>query len=171
MKATDILKKEVKVMSENQVLAVVFDVISDAKKPKIKYFVIKKEWWSQDRLLVKWENVVKFENNVLWLGTENLLGINGREARVEYKDNRLLLGRRALTLSGTNIGRVGDVEFDLTTGGIVDYEIEKGFGFWKNKRWIKSRYFVEINDRGVIFSDEVDKMKMKKIVEMEMVHG
>lgn len=169
MRISEIIKSKCCIWQKEAELARVYDVIVDIQKPRIIALLARKKN-AGNWLLIKMVDVVESWGKVVWLrDPEVLLPIeNMPNIKMIVENNLLVLGRKAINTNGKVLGRITDLNFDLISGMIMNFEIERGFGFWKKNLLINSKYFLEVTNRGVIFEIDNDGLKMQEIRQVEL---
>ncbi len=150
----------------------VVEVVVDPNRPKIVALIVGQDEKKSKRKIVKIASVIDGWNGLVWIKSrENLLDFDKAKIIADIVGRGyLVLDRWALNKNLDRIGRIMDFDFDLLTGMINNFHLEKGIGWWKQKRIIGARLFIEIIAKGVVFDLESSAdLRLQKIQEVELV--
>lgn len=170
MLIAEIIKSECRLWYEEIYLGKVAEVVVDPQRPRVISFVVKKEVKTDNIYFIKIAEVVDFWNGNLWVRKKEAMktALDLPIINQYFEKELLVFGRRALDKNGNTLGRITNFNFDMISGLILDFEIESGWGFWRKKRLIPGKYFVEIVNNGVVFDIENQGFKLRRVKEAEL---
>lgn len=150
----------------------VIEVVVDPNRPKIVALIVGRNRKKSNWKIIKIVSVIDGWNGLVWIRSRESV-ISFDRARLIaniFEQGYLVLGRWALNKNLDKIGKIRDFDFDLLTGMINNFHVEKGVGWWKQKRIIGARLFIEIISKGVVFDlDNTADLRLQKIQEVELV--
>ncbi|MCX6811216.1 MAG: PRC-barrel domain-containing protein [Candidatus Berkelbacteria bacterium] len=112
------------------------------------------------RLILSSTDIIEWQRNALIVYGMNVLvePIEVKRVLDLIKKRFKLIGKRALTQKGVNLGRISDIYIDTTTSMVAKYNITHHIfaSFLEEGRIIPANLVVKIdNKKGVIFKDSV----------------
>jgi len=150
----------------------IMEVLVDPGRPQVVALVVGRGKQKRQWRILKVGDILEAWNGLVWIGSREKL-LKQSEVKILtdiWKNNYLVLGKKALNKSLDVFGRITDFEFDLLSGQIISFQIEKGLGWWKQKRIISGKLFIEILNKGVVFDLEgMEEKYLQKVQEIEMV--
>lgn len=170
MLVAEIIKSECRLWYDEAYLGKVVEVVVDPQRPRVISFVIKKDTGNSQVFYIKIVEIVDFWNGNLWVKKKEAVktAFDLPVINQYYEKELLVFGRRALDKNGNYLGRIINFNFDMISGLISDFELENGWGFWKKRRLIPGKYFIEVTTDGVIFEIENEGLKFKRAKEVEL---
>lgn len=136
-------------------------VFSSEQSLMLGFFVKTRDFLSKIKVISTQDILVYHRKMIILNSIDSLVEIN-EIVRIEQeiKKGLKIIGANALTESGKNIGKVYDLLIDTDSGMILKFYTTSIFG----QRIIPTEKVIEINKKGVIFSDDIEV----KIASQEM---
>lgn len=121
------------------------------------------------RLILSANDIIEWQKNSLIVYGMNVLVEPTEVKRVLdlIKKRSRIIGKRALTQKGVNLGRISDLYLDTTTAMVAKYNISHHIfaNFLEEGRIIPASMVVRIDKKGVIFKDSVAEGEKGKAAE------
>lgn len=150
----------------------VLEVVVDPNRPKLVALIVGRDKKKNNWKILKIVNVIDGWNGLVWIKSRDSL-FTFKQAKIVadiFEQGYLVIGRWALNKDLQRIGKIVDFDFDLLTGAINNFHLEKGVGWWKQKRIIGARMFIEVIQKGVVFDiNGSADLRLQKIQEVELV--
>jgi uncharacterized protein YrrD len=152
-KLNDLLGLPVVCEKTNKTLGIVHDMVFDLEFKKANALISKKSPMSIMRYRIKMEDVIKIEDNVIYVTDEKALKRFGGK---KDSSNSKLLELKIFTRSGEKLGTVGDVLLDTDTWGLEGVEVSDGLmqDFYGGRRVLPLFGRLEFSEESLVVGKE-----------------
>lgn len=144
------------------------DPIVDPANGKILAFDVGTGFLTK-RLILSTNDIIEWQKRALIVYGMNVLSEPIEVKRVFdlIKKRTKIIGKRALTQKGINLGRISDLYIDTTTAMVAKYNISHHIfsSFLEEGRIIPASLVIKIDKKGVIFKDSVAEGDKSKATE------
>ncbi|WP_045233830.1 PRC-barrel domain-containing protein, partial [Deinococcus pimensis] len=127
-KGRDIIGKPIVALDGGARLATVQDLVFDHRAGQLLALLVDEGGWFRAARVVPFDAVRAFGDDAVVIGSSaDVVAANTLERVPDIlNDKATLVGTTVMTTDGKNLGRLADMYFDETLGGVVGYDVTGG---------------------------------------------